>query len=257
MKATPQAIVLSGYGLNCEEETAFAFTMAGVAAQVVHLADLIEKPTLLKKYQILAVPGGFSFGDHTGSGRAYANKVKNHLGDHLKRFTERDTLTLGICNGFQILTHIGLLPGSLTHNTVPRYQDRWVDLKIQGDSPWLKGIETLTVPIAHGEGRYTADEKTLDQLKEDKAIAATYSKGTVCDEFNLAANPNGSTLDIAGVTAGGGRVLGMMPHPERALLFTHLPHWPRLKEECVRAGKPLPKQAGGLAIFQNAKKYFA
>ena len=256
MNATPKAIILAGYGLNCEEETARAFALAGVNPEIVHLADVIENPKQLSQVEILAIPGGFSFGDHTGSGRAYANKLKNHLGEVLQKFTERDTLTLGICNGFQILTHVGLLPGALTHNTVPRYQDRWVDLQITGASPWLKNIETLSVPIAHGEGRYQADEQIIAELKHDQRIAAQYTEGEISDEFSLPANPNGSVEDIAGVLGSDGRVLGMMPHPERALFFTQLPHWPRLKEVYRRSGKKLPEYAGGLQLFKNAQAYF-
>src|SRR3989344_6102667 len=144
----PKIIVLSGYGLNCEEETKFAFDKAGGKADIVHINDLIAKPQMLSLYQILVFPGGFSYGDDTGSGKAYANKFKNHLSKELEEFLSRDTLALGICNGFQIMTNLGILPGALTHNKNGKYLDRWVDLKVVGKSPWLKNIKTISLPIA-------------------------------------------------------------------------------------------------------------
>lgn len=257
MNTKPKAIVLAGYGLNCEEETAFAFTRGGISTDVVHLADLIEHPTLLNRYQILAIPGGFSFGDHTGSGRAYANKLTNHLADTLRRFTERDTLTLGICNGFQILVSAGILPGALVFNDVPRYQTRWVDLSVSDTSPWLADIGTISLPIAHGEGKYVADDATLDRLEKEGAVPLRYMAGELSEHFDLPANPNGSLRDIAGVTAHEGRVLGMMPHPERAVSFTQLPHWTYLREQYVRAKEPLPQDAAGITFFRNAARYFS
>lgn len=253
----PKALVLSGYGLNCEEETKFAFELAGGAADVVHINDLIANKNILEKYQILVFPGGFSFGDDTGSGKAYANKIKNHLFTNLNEFVEKDKLVLGICNGFQILTNLGLLPGALTFNDSARYLDRWVDIKIEGKSPWLEGIDKLMVPIAHGEGKYFAGKETLRDLKKEKRVAARYVKEEICRYQDLPANPNGALEDIAGVLSHEGRVLGMMPHPERAMFFHHLPHWPLLKEKFKREGKKIPKFGPGLKIFQNAIKYFA
>ena len=148
------ALIFSGYGINCEEETKRAFELAGANADIVHLNDLIAEPSRLKNYQIAAFPGGFSFGDDTGSGKAYANMIKNHLLKEIKAFVARDTLTIGICNGFQVLTSLDLLKGTLTHNTSAQFIDRWVDLKVSSDSPWLKGIESMSLPVAHGEGRY-------------------------------------------------------------------------------------------------------
>ena len=257
MKTKPRALILSGYGLNCEEETAFAFERAGAETSIKHLSDLIEQPDILKRFQILAVPGGFSFGDHTGSGRAYGNKLKANLKEALQTFASRDTLTIGICNGFQILVEFGILPGALLHNTTPRYQTRWVDLEVSGNSPWLSGMRSFSVPIAHGEGNYHADKKTLDELAQGKAIAVSYVEGEMTKHFSLPANPNGSTRDIAGVTSHGGRVIGMMPHPERAIVFTQLPHWSYLAETYRRRGEPLPKAGPGLKLFQNAAKYFS
>lgn len=254
----PRALILSGYGINCEEETKFAFEYAGGKADIVHINDLIKDPSLFKKYQILAFPGGFSYGDDTGSGKAFANKMKNHLSKELAEFVSRDTLIIGICNGFQIITNLGLLPGALMHNESAMYIDRWVDLEVTGKSPWLAGIKKLSVPIAHGEGRYVIDEKLYKQMKKDKEIAFTYTKGEMCEFQNLKANPNGAMHDIAGVLGYNGRVLGLMPHPERAMFFHHMPNWQLKKEIENRKKKPATlKQAGpGLTLFINAINYF-
>jgi len=254
----PRSIILSGYGLNCEEETAHAFRLAGAEADIIHINDLITDKKKLKKYQILVVPGGFSYGDDTGSGKAYANKLRNHLKEALDEFAQEDKLIAGICNGFQIITNLGLLPGALTFNDNARYTVRWVDLKTKADtaSPWLKGIKELSLPIAHGEGKYIADKKTLRKLEAKDAVAFKYEKGEICQYQSLPANPNGSIKDIAGVTGRNGRVLGMMPHPERAIFFTQLPHWTFLKEKLCREGKPIPKEGPGMQLFRNAVEYF-
>lgn len=256
MKTNAKVLVMSGYGLNCEEETLRAFESIGCAGTIVHINDVIERPSLLNQHNILAFPGGFSYGDDTGSGRAYANKVKNNLQGYLEAFVQRDTLTIGICNGFQILTHVGLLPGTLLNNEEGKYQDRWVDLKIESNSPWLRGISEISLPIAHGEGRYYIDESGEKSLLKNGAIVGRYTKGEVSTFGSLSANPNGSLHDIVGVTAYDGRVLGMMPHPERAVSFFQLPHWTYLKET-VYAGKKLPIKGPGIQIFDNAAKYFS
>ncbi len=264
--STPKVIVLSGYGLNCEEETAFAFGLAGAKADIVHINDLIAQPARLNDYQIMALPGGFSYGDDTGSGNAYANKLRHHLGDALHEFVARETLLIGICNGFQIISNLGLVPATdksyatptvaLTTNTNARYLDRWVDLKSDSQSPWLTGIGTLSLPIAHGEGKLFTDKAVLDALKANGQMALRYMKGEVCEYLDLPANPNGSLEDIAAITDLTGRILGMMPHPERAMFFTQLPHWPALADELRREEKPLPQSGPGLQLFKNAVEWF-
>lgn len=260
MKTPPKIIVLAGYGLNCEEETALAFNIAGGAADIIHINDLIDNPKRLARYQILAIPGGFSYGDDLGSGRAYANKLNNHLKKHLAEFASKDKLIIGICNGFQILTNLGMLPGALTFNDNNRYTDRWVDIlasRVTLDaSPWLKDIKSLSLPIAHGEGKFVASDDDLKALKKQKMIGGVYYKGEVCKYQNLGSNPNGSTLDIAMLTSANGKILGTMPHPERAMFFTQSPLWPLKKEKILRSNKKLPKYGPGLQIFKNAVNYF-
>jgi len=253
----PRAIIFSGYGLNCEEETKFAFDRAGADADIVHINDLIEDPSKLLEYQIAAMPGGFSYGDDLGSGRAYGLRLKNHLGKELNKFLARDTLMIGICNGFQILVSSGILPGALLENSGARYIDRWVDVRVTGESPWLMGIESLTLPIAHGEGRYYLPPKEFKSLKAEGRVALKYERGEIGKFFDLPANPNGAQEATAGITGYDGRVLGLMPHPERAQFFTQLPHWQNLRDRYSRTGKEIPTDGPGIAVFKNAVRYFA
>ncbi|HUC88589.1 MAG TPA: phosphoribosylformylglycinamidine synthase I [Candidatus Paceibacterota bacterium] len=252
----PKALIMSGYGLNCEEETKFAFEKAGGEADIVHINDLIKNPAMFLKYQILVFPGGFSYGDDTGSGKAYANKIKNHLKKELEGFVNRDTLTIGICNGFQIITNLGLLPGGLAHNESGQYIDRWVDLKVLGRSPWLGNLKKISLPIAHGEGRYVISEKEYKEMRKGRQIAFIYTKGEMCKYQNLKANPNGAMRDIAGVLGYNGRVLGLMPHPERAMFFQQMPNWQIKKEILLRKKKNIPADGPGLTLFKNAVNYF-
>jgi phosphoribosylformylglycinamidine synthase len=252
----PRVLIFSGYGLNCEDETKVAFEMAGSLADIVHLNDVIRNPNILKQYQVVCIGGGFAYGDDTGAGKAYGAKLKQHLGKEMDEFLSRDTLFIAICNGFQVATSAGILPGALVANDNARYTCRWVDLKVTSDSPWLKGINELSIPMAHGEGKYVDSKEALAKLKKEKAIALTYEKGEIAKHFDLPMNPNGSMLNIAGVTARAGRALGLMPHPERAVRFTLLPHWTWLKEKYVRDGEKIPTIGPGLQIFKNAVKYF-
>ncbi|HUC87359.1 MAG TPA: phosphoribosylformylglycinamidine synthase subunit PurQ [Candidatus Saccharimonadales bacterium] len=264
--ATPRALVFSGYGLNCEAETKLAFEQAGGLADIIHINDLIASPKQLAAYQILAFPGGFSYGDDTGAGNAFATKLRHHLGESLSAFVQHDTLAIGICNGFQIIANLGLVPATnetytqrsvaLVANDSSRYVARWVDLQVESRSPWLAGITDLSLPIAHGEGKLVADPAMIARLKANRQIALRYVSGPVCEYADLPANPNGSTDDIAGITDETGRILGLMPHPERAVFFTQQPHWPILSEQLKRGGKPIPAPGPGVAIFRNAVNYF-
>lgn len=261
----PCVLIFSGYGLNCEEETKYAFEASGAEANIVHINDLIDQPKKLNNYQILALPGGFSYGDDTGSGNAYAQKLRNHLWREIEDFVLKNKLIIGICNGFQILVNLGLLPAlnkkcgkrevALTHNTSACYTVRWVDLDVQNKTPWLAGIKKLSLPIAHGEGKFYAPEKVLNQLYKKNLIALKYVEGEICKYQSLPINPNGALDDIAGITNETGLILGLMPHPERAIFFTQLPHWTYLKEKYQREGKSLPTDGPGLQIFRNAVYY--
>lgn len=262
-----QVLVLAGYGLNCEEETLHAFERVGLSGKIMHINDLIEAPSTLEQYQILAIPGGFSYGDDTGAGNAYAQKLKLALKDSLLKFMQRDTLTIGICNGCQILSNLGLVPAfngaygdrkvAVTYNSSARYQCRWIDLKVQSNSPWLTGIETLHIPVAHGEGRFMMEGDTLALLEKNGQIAAKYVKpdGSAANE-EFPFNPNGSGHDIAAITDQSGKVLAIMPHPERGMFTWQRDDYMVLKDEAQRTGTQLAEESDGLTIFQNAANYF-
>jgi len=261
-----KVLIFSGYGLNCEEETKFAFEKAGGNAEIIHINDLIDGYKKIEDYKIIAFPGGFSYGDDTGSGNAFSNKIRNHLWEKIDTFVRKDHLVIGICNGFQILANLGLLPAlnnnfgarevALLHNENARYTVRWVDLKVMSKTPWLKNIDKISLPIAHGEGKFYAPEEILEELKKKNLIALKYTDGEICEYHNLKLNPNGAIEDIAGITDESGRILGLMPHPERAMFFNQLPHQTFLKEKLRREGKKIPRNGPGLQIFKNAVNYF-
>ncbi len=261
-----KVIVLAGYGLNSEEELLFGFNHCGVEGDIVHINDLIETPAMLKDYQIMGVPGGFSYGDDTGSGNGFAQKMKLSLLDELKSFVARDTLTIGVCNGCQILVNLGLVPAlneygerdvAVTYNATARYQCRWIDMKVESSSPWFDGIKSLHIPVAHGEGRFMMEDETLEALKANNQIAARYVKpdGSIAQE-EFPYNPNGSVFDIGAMTDLTGRVAAIMPHPERGMLMSQRDDYAELKDAAQRAGTILPEETDGMAIFHNAAKYF-
>ena len=262
----PKVLVFSGYGLNSENETKQAFETAGARAYVVHINDLIGRKARLPDFQILCFPGGFSYGDDTGSGNAYANKLKNHLWQEILEFVNGDRLVLGICNGFQILANLGLLPAldskfgerqiALIHNSQARLVTRWVDLSVENESPWFRDLRQISLPIAHGEGKFYAETDILAKLNSKRMIALKYTRGEICRYSDLPANPNGSRADIAGINDESGRILGLMPHPERAQFFHQLPNWTYLADDLRRKSKVIPKKGPGMKIFENAVRYF-
>ncbi len=260
---------MSGYGINCEEETAYAFEMAGAVAEIVHINDLILKNKKMEDYHIMVFPGGFSYGDDTGSGNAFANKIKNNLWADLMGFIDEGKLILGICNGFQILTNLGLFalpesrPGerncALLPNIQNRYECRWVNIK--NNSPkcvFTKGIDISYLPIAHGEGRFYCDEETLKKLKDNEQIVFTYCNNSgepANGQFPI--NPNGAIFDVAGICDKSGRIMGMMPHPERALYTISQPNYHEQKVEAKKSGINLPDVIeSNFKIFQNAVDFF-
>ncbi len=250
-----KAMVLRTAGTNCDRETVYALETAGAAADRVHVNRVAEAPDLLDKYGILAVPGGFSYGDDVSAGRILAVELIARLGDGLRKFVNRGGLIIGICNGFQVLVKTGLLPGeslgigaaSLTDNNCRRFYDGWVSLRCLPSRSLftLGGNEIIRLPVAHAEGKFvTRDKEVLDSIVSSGQVAMQYldSEGKATDKFP--ANPNGSELAIAAITDQTGQVLGMMPHPERFITGRQGPSWTRLDE--------VPEAGDGLAIFQNA-----
>ena len=264
---TARALVITGYGLNSEEETARGLEYVGFNTEIRHINDLAENPSELNDIQLISVPGGFSYGDDTGSGNAFAQKMRLTIGDALKEFVARDTLTIGICNGCQVVVNLGLAPAiggecgvrqvAVTHNASARYQCRWIDLKVEkSSSPWLQNMETLHVPVAHGEGRFMMDDTTLQALKDNDQIGLRYAKDGQAAGGEFPFNPNGSTDDIAGITDESGRVLVLMPHPERGMFTWQRDDYASLKDHARRNRQALPEESDGLKLFQNAAEYF-
>ena len=263
-----KVLVLGGYGINCETETTFAFERAGAEAEYVHVNDLIDGYKNLDDYQILAFPGGFSFGDHIGSGKALANRLFNNIGDKVLDFVKRDTLTIGICNGFQVLVALGLLPAleekygerqaGLLANDSNRFICRYIHLKNTSKKcVWTKGIDQLYMPVSHGEGAFYLPEKQLDELKKNDQQVFVYTdeNGKVAGG-KFPVNPNGAVRDIAGICDPSGRIFGLMPHPERALFFCGRPDFTLQKELLLRSGKEIPEFTENMKVFENAVRYF-
>ena len=254
----PKVAVIRAAGTNCDVETAYAFQLVGAETETFHVNRLREDPKRLRDFQVLAIPGGFSYGDDVASGRIFANELMTCLRDELLALIDRGGFAIGICNGFQVLTKAGLLPrlpgdappgpplareavmapdqqATLTDNTSGVYRDCWV--RVTGEKrlcKWIADDDELELPVAHAEGRFMASLPVLDRLSAAGQIALRYSSGT---------NPNGSTADIAGVCDPTGRVFGLMPHPERFLRWENHPRWTR------EARKP---EGDGVRFFRTA-----
>lgn len=246
---TVKVAILRAPGTNCDIETAHAFSLAGASPERVHINSL--KNSMLEDYQIIAIPGGFAYGDYIASGKIFANKLRHRLRDGVRDFVSSGKLVIGICNGFQVLVKCGLLPGTatgfsqqtvtLSYNDIGRFQDRWVYLKTGGAKcVFTRGISSLYLPINHGEGKFMANESVLQELEKNGQIAMKYvDKSGRPSGFPC--NPNGSANDIAAICNETGNVFGMMPHPEKFLYVTNHPRWTR---ENVRPD--------GRKIFENA-----
>ncbi len=252
----PHVIVLRAPGTNCDVETAHAFEHCGARAERVHLFRVLERPEMLKDFQILCIPGGFSYGDDVGAGVIFGGQLRSRLGGALREFLQADKLVLGICNGFQVLMKSGILPGgaehwpprdgdqpeaTLTWNDNGRYTARWVKLTTKhSSSVFLKGIDAIELPIAHAEGKVV--------VRNDSVLAGWRDRRQIALYYQPDDNPNGSTADIAGLADPTGRVLGLMPHPERNMYATQHPHWTR---------RAIDSDEGeGMKLFRNAVEYF-
>jgi phosphoribosylformylglycinamidine synthase subunit PurQ / glutaminase len=248
-----KAIVLRAPGSNCDGETAFAFERAGAETALVHVNRLLEGDARLGDYRILAIPGGFTYGDDIAAGKVLANELRLKLGDDILRFVEAGGLIIGICNGFQVMVKAGILPEpgqesiprvTLTGNDSGKFECRWVHLQVNPDSPcvFLRGIEQMYLPVAHGEGKFAADPEVLPRV--NVAVSYIDEKGDASPGYPC--NPNGSVNDIAGISDASGRIFALMPHPERHIRGTQHPQWTRLGAQ---------RRGDGMKIFQNAVRW--
>lgn len=256
-KFRPKALILRTAGTNCDKETAFSFELAGAKPELVHINRLIRKEIELSDFQILAIPGGFTYGDDIAAGKILANELRFKLENQLQEFIEKGKLIIGICNGFQVLVKAGLLPDwgsfqqevTLTINDSGKFEDRWVYLKGSTNKCiWTKNLpEIIYLPVAHGEGKFvTKEQAVLRRLKKNGQIVFQY-----CEEKGKLAgypyNPNGSVNNISGICDPTGRIFGLMPHPERHIFSLQHPRW--------KGKSPSHKEGDGLAIFKNGVEF--
>ncbi|MBN1254397.1 MAG: phosphoribosylformylglycinamidine synthase subunit PurQ [Deltaproteobacteria bacterium] len=269
MPGKVKVIVLAGNGINCEYETAYACTAAGAnTVDTVHINELLRGEYAVGNYHLLCLPGGFLDGDDLGAAKACANRFRHatiantgeRFWDQMLHYIERGGLIFGICNGFQLMAKLGLVPAleggygeqkiTLTFNDSGRFEDRWVHLKVNTASPcvFTKGMEKVYLPVRHGEGKFVAaDHSITSQLKKKGLICLQYSD-EACREATMeySLNPNGSFNGVAGICDETGRIFGLMPHPEAYLHRTNHPRWTR---------EELPEEGAGLAFFKNAITY--
>lgn len=245
-------LVLRAPGINCDGEAAAAMELAGAQAERVHINRLADGSVRLTDYAMVLIPGGFAYGDHLGAGRMLAVDLIHRLREDLQAFVDAGRPVLGICNGFQVLVKTGLLPESdigqatLIENASAQYECRWIRLAVNSASPcvFTQGITApFELPVGHGEGRFLADDATLERLSAQNQIVVQYidQAGQPTDQYP--ANPNGATRAIAGICNRAGNVFGLMPHPDRAFLPQHHPQWRR---------RGLDQEGAGMAMFRNA-----
>jgi phosphoribosylformylglycinamidine synthase len=277
--AKPNALILRAPGTNCDVETAYAFELAGGMAERIHVNELLEKPDALERFQILCVPGGFSYGDDVAAGKILAAKFQHRLLEPLAEFHASGKLMLGICNGFQVLLKTGLMfedpsgtpDATLTWNDHGRYEARWVTVEVESDRcVFLRGISSMYLPMAHAEGKFMArDAATLERIRHNGQLPLRYtvesvsrasarklvgaasasrsSAGHSDSPVPFPFNPSGSQEAVAGFCDPTGRAFGLMPHPERFVQPTQHPRWTR---------DGLQREGDGLQIFRNAVEFF-
>ena len=263
-KSDVKALVITGFGLNCEKESAGACRLAGATPEQIHLNERISGRRKLEEFHLLTFIGGFSFGDHLGSGTVFANRVKFKLRDQLQQFVDDGKLVIGICNGFQTLTRLGMVPAldgnyftqtaALAHNDSGVFRDDWCTLKADPASPcvFTKGIDFVRLPLRHGEGKFVADDAVLAEIEKRHLAAVRYVDANGAPATEFPANPNGSLNSIAGICDPTGRVFGLMPHPEAFLSPYNAPDWTAAQQR-----GELPAEGDGVAFFRNAVNYLA
>ena len=266
MSKLVKSIVIAGNGTNCEREVANACRLAGSDVNdIVHIAELLSGRVTLDNYHFLHLAGGFLDGDDLGSAKAGANRLRHaavsgsdeKLADQLHTFIAAGKLVMGVCNGFQLMVKMGLLPAiggdyrtqsaTLSFNDSGHFEDRWCTLKVDPASPcvYTKGIESLYLPVRHGEGKFLAEQATLDAIDQQHLAVVRYSTADGRElTMDYPLNPNGSLNAIAGVCDETGRLFGLMPHPEAYIHRTHHPRWTREPD--------LPEEGAGLILYKNA-----
>ena len=271
---TIKALIICGYGVNCEKEVAVGCQLAGAKPHIIHAHHLLKNEIKLEDYHLIVFPGGFSFGDDLGAGKAFANRLSysrspeyKNPKDQLQLFVDRGGCILGICNGFQLLAKLNLLPGferelgkqkvSLVFNDCNHFQDYWVYHRaLKSKCIFTKDLDTIYLPVRHGEGKFiVSDHNVLKQLENQSQIVFKYAKedGSVANEYPH--NPNGSIQSIAGICDNTGRILGMMAHPEGFLFFPNHPNWLRIKDANRRKNLECELYGDGLKLFVNAVNY--
>jgi len=246
-----RTLILRAPGTNCDEETAFAFEQAGSVVESAHVNELVRRKKPFSQYQILVIPGGFTYGDDVSAGKILANELRLKLGGDIQDFIKRGGLILGICNGFQVLVRAGILPSAegnnrltLTGNDSNRFECHWVYLRVNQKSPCIftRGMSAIYLPVAHGEGKVVAEAETLDGLN----VVARYADDKGNARAGYPYNPNGSIDNIAGICDASGRIFGLMPHPERFIRWAQHPRWTR---------EPPRERGDGFSVFWNAVEW--
>ncbi len=256
MKGRPKVFVLKADGINRDEEMAFAFKLAEGDPEIVHVNELRSRQKKLSDCQILALPGGFAYGDDIVSGKILAIELTSFLGEEMKKFIDRkDTAIIGVCNGFQVLVRTGLLPFrkfgemdvTLTNNNSGHFECRWISMKVEKSvCKFMDGMESkeISYPIAHGEGKFFTDDKILQEVEKNDLIVFRYTDSEGNPTMKYPENPNGSLNAIGGICDPTGRILGLMPHPECFVRIEQHPNWRRDKVE-----------VNGLPLFENIVKF--
>jgi len=262
-KLRPKALIITGDGLNCENETSYAYSLAGADSVLFHISDVLSGRIKIKEYDILTFIGGFSNGDHLGAATVQAARFRNALNEEINGFISSKKPIIGICNGFQTLVKLGILPGidndhsnrscTLLMNDSACFEDRWVNLSgnMASKCIWTKNIDKIFLPVRHGEGKFYAEEDVIKKLEQNNQIVFRYSDESGKITSKYPENPNGSLGSIAGICDHSGLIFGLMPHPEAYLHGVNHPYWTRLKAE----GKSILEKGDGLKIFKNAVDY--
>jgi len=264
MAYSPRILIITGHGVNCEAESRYMWEKAGANASFLHLHDLLDHPSSLHDFDGLMLIGGFSYGDHMGSGQVMSQRLRHHVRDDFLRFIDREKLILGVCNGFQVMVKLGLLPGldgryfdqriALMPNDCGRFQNFWVELQFESESPCIftRGIHSMSLPIRHGEGKiFTLEKETIEAIEMARCITCRYvDPVSRVPTMQFPYNPNGSLHAIAGLNDPSGRIFGLMPHPEAYVYPENHPKW-----DFQRRRGEAPKEGLGLALFRNAVEY--